>query len=330
LPALGAIGAVGFALLPLIVAQGGHGTQWIGRWALADSLQAIPQYYLLGPSGEPLGHSIELLVALPLLAAACLGLWRIADQPSALRAARRAGAGERAGTERAAEPPAGDGGGIADAIPGSRTPERAAAMTALVAGCGVLIPTLLIAFGADYLAPRNLVGAMVPLTALIVVLALAPQTGSAGAVLLALGTLGFAVISIDVALSPRLQRGDWRGLARTLRVPATPGGRRAITTVELGTAPLEYYMPGLHNLRRGSAVRISEIDATGYAPLRPSAAVPPAPGFRLFSHSHVNGLFVYRFLAPVPRRVSQFTLRRHVIAYARPEVLVPVGTITLP
>ncbi len=61
--AVGAIGAVGVALIPLIVAQGGHGTQWIGRWALSSRLQAIPQYYLTGYSGAPLGHGVELLVA---------------------------------------------------------------------------------------------------------------------------------------------------------------------------------------------------------------------------------------------------------------------------
>ena len=33
--------------------------------------------------------------------------------------------------------------------------------------------------------------------------------------------LAFLAISIDVDLSPRLQRGNWRGLARALR-----GGRR--------------------------------------------------------------------------------------------------------
>ena len=59
---------VGLALLPLISAQGGHGTQWIGRWPLSERLQAIPQYYLTGYSGAPLGHGVELLVALPILA----------------------------------------------------------------------------------------------------------------------------------------------------------------------------------------------------------------------------------------------------------------------
>jgi len=44
LPAVGLLSLVGLALLPLISAQGGHGTQWIGEWALSSRLQAIPQY----------------------------------------------------------------------------------------------------------------------------------------------------------------------------------------------------------------------------------------------------------------------------------------------
>ena len=38
----------GLGLVPLIVAQGGHGTQWISSWALSSRVQAIPQYYLTG------------------------------------------------------------------------------------------------------------------------------------------------------------------------------------------------------------------------------------------------------------------------------------------
>jgi uncharacterized membrane protein len=68
LPAIAVLVVVGLALLPLISAQGAHGTQWIGQWALSSRLQAIPQYYLTGYSGAPLGHGVELLVALPILA----------------------------------------------------------------------------------------------------------------------------------------------------------------------------------------------------------------------------------------------------------------------
>ncbi len=101
LPALAALALVGLALLPLISAQGGHGTQWIGAWALSSRLQAIPQYYLTGYMGAPLGHGIELLVALPILAGLVLGLWRVLDgaRASARRADRRSLIAARRGAD---------------------------------------------------------------------------------------------------------------------------------------------------------------------------------------------------------------------------------------
>ena len=283
--ALGAIAVlalVGLVLVPLIVAQGGHGTQWIGRWALSSRLQAIPQYYLTGYSGAPLGHGVELLVALPLLAGSALGAWQL----------RHAGGG-------------------------------AGALGApLIAGCGILIPLALAVMGADYLAPRNLLAAMIPVTAAVAVLLAAPGTGRATWALAVAGALAFLAVSVDVDLSPRLQRGNWRGVAHALR---RGSAARALTTVELGAAPLEYYLPGLRNLRRGSSVSVAEIDETGYAPLRASAGSPPAAGFGLTQRLNVDGLIVYRFLAPSARTVSQAALRRHVITRARPEVLVPAG-----
>jgi len=181
---------------------------------------------------------------------------------------------------------------------------------------------VLVAFGADYLAPRNLVAAMIPVTALIAVLVASPSTGRAGVALGATIALAFLVISLDVDFSPRLQRGDWRGVARVLRAGS---GDRAITTVELGAAPLEYYLPGLHKLASGRTVSVTEIDETGYAPLRASAGSPPAPGFHLLDRRSVNGLIIYRFISPIPRVVSESALRRGVITLAHPEVLVRAG-----
>jgi mannosyltransferase len=306
LAACGAIALVGLALLPLISAQGGHGTQWIGAWALSDRLQAIPQYYLTGYSGAPLGHGVELLVALPILAGLGLWLWRWLERPAALRA--RLAAADPQAARRAAQ-------------------ERRGALIALsIAACGVLIPIVLVAFGADYLAPRNLVAAMVPVTALIAVALASPSCGRAGMALAVIAAVAFLAISLDVDLSPRLQRGDWRGLAHALG-PGTPA--RAITTVELGSAPLEYYLPGLHNLREGSTVLVSEIDETGYSPLRASAGQSPAPGFHLRARLNIDGLIVYRFVATAPLPVSEAALRRHVITLAHPEVLVPLRADTV-
>jgi mannosyltransferase len=287
LPAIGALALVGLALLPLISAQGGHGTQWIGRWALSSRLQAIPQYYLTGYSGAPLGHGVELLVALGILAGLGLGLWRVLTPRE----------------------------------------ERGALIALAIAAGGILIPVALVAFGADYLAPRNLVAAMIPVTALIAVVVPSQRAGRAGIALAATIAVAFGAIAVDVPLSPRLQRGDWSGVARALSAPAGGGARRArtITTVELGAAPLEYYLPPLRNLPLGRAVTVSEIDETGYAPLRATAGEPPAPGFRLYDRRNIHGLISYRFLSTTPRTVSEATLRRHVITLAHPEVLVPAA-----
>jgi uncharacterized membrane protein len=289
--ACGVVALVGLALLPLASAQGGHGAQWIGEWALSRRLQAIPQYYLTGYMGAPLGHGIELLVALPILAGLAYGLWSVLE-PSE---------------------------------------ERGALIALIIVACGVLLPIVLIVFGADYLAPRNLLAAMIPVTAVIAVVLTARRTGRAGTVFAALIVVAWLAITIDVDLSPRLQRGDWRGVAEVLSDTAGNGANeRVITTVELGAAPLEYYLPPLHNLARGTAVTVSEIDETGYAPLKASAASPPAPGFYLQSRDDVNGLVVYRFLSPTPRTVSEATLRRHVITEAHPEVLVSPGVQVSP
>jgi hypothetical protein len=223
--------------------------------------------------------------------------------------------------------------------------ERGALIALTIAACGVLIPLALALLGADYLAPRNLVAAMVPLTALIAVVSTARRTGAVGVALTALIALAFLAITIDIDLSPRLQRGDWRGLSDAIGSGgpgatgvsgtgedsgAAPHGspgvvgaaQRAITTVELGSAPLEYYLLPLHNLPRGADAIVSEIDETGYRPLRPGAGRPPAPGFRLVQRRDIHGLILYRFRSPAPLAVSEAALRAHVITDAHPEVLV--------
>jgi mannosyltransferase len=286
LPAVGALAAVGLGLGVLVLAQGGHGAQWIERWALGERLAAIPQYYLDGPSGAPLGHGVELLVALPLIVGVGYALWRTLT------------------------PAESDG----------------ALLMLGIGACGVLVPAVLVAFGADYLAPRNLIGAMIPLTAFLGLVCTATRTGRTGMALLAIAALGFLTICIDVDLSPRLQRGDWEGVAGVLR-SATPSGAgpRVIVTAELGAAPLEYYLPGLGNLGRDASTSVREIDEVGYRPLRAGAGLPPARGFRLLEWRDVNGLILYRFGSRTAREVSAATLRAHGITVALTEVLVRSG-----
>jgi mannosyltransferase len=274
---------VGLALLPLILAQGGHGTQWIGEWALGARLEAIPQYYLTGYTGAALGHGIELLVALVLLAGFVYGLWC------------------------------------------TLTPreERGALIVLSVLAGGVLIPVALALVGVDYLAPRNLVAAMVPLSALLAIVIVAQRTGRMGAALAVLAALAFFALTIDVALSPRLQRGDWSGVASALRA-APP--EHAIVSAQLGSAPLEYYLPALRELAPGTRTQLSEIDEVGYAPLRKGAQLPPAPGFKLTERRDLHGLIVYRFTSSSPVGVStEVLLRSAITEESRAEVLLPTA-----
>jgi mannosyltransferase len=280
LPAIAALALLGAALLPLISAQGGHGTQWIGEWALSSRLQAIPQYYLTDYYGSALGHGIELLVALPIIAGVAFGLWRVLTPVQ----------------------------------------ERGALIALAIAAGGILIPVALAFVGVDYLAPRNLVGAMIPVTALIAVIVVGERAGLAGVACAVTIALAFAAITLDVDLSPRLQRGNWRDLAHALE--RTGAGRRAIVTVELGAAPLEYYLPHTAYLPPGRLIAVREVDEVGYAPLRPSAGEPPAPAFRPAGRIDVDGLIAYRFVASTPQTLTEAALRRQTITATRSEALV--------
>ena len=223
---VGALALVGLALLPLISAQGGHGTQWIGRWALSSRLQAIPQYYLTGYSGAPLGPRRRAARRAADPRRCRPRRWRLRGRAAASARRRRACPLPIAHRRRLAE----------------RCAARAALIALSIAACGVLAPIVLAAFGADYLAPRNLVGAMIPLTVLIadpagaaidaIAASTSPRLARRDACAACVPArrsprsivVAFAIVSIDVDLSPRLQRGNWRDVARALgRGPSAPG-----------------------------------------------------------------------------------------------------------
>jgi len=108
--------------------------------ALSNRVQAIPQYYLTGYSGAPLGHGVEALIALLIVVGLAFGA--TFGLPAAAR--------------------------------------RGALLALAIAACGVLIPLAMALAGADYLAPRNVVAAMIPLTAMIAVVVSSPRAGRAG------------------------------------------------------------------------------------------------------------------------------------------------------
>ncbi len=91
---------------------------------------------------------------------------------------------------------------------------------------------------------------MVPLSALLAIVIVAQRTGRTGAVLACLVAFAFLALTVDVNLSPRLQRGDWNGVAQVLNEGT---GARAITTVELAPRRLSTTCPGWEILRAAPA-----------------------------------------------------------------------------
>ena len=138
-------------------------------------------------------------------------------------------------------------------------------------------------------------------------------------------TLAFLAISIDVDVNPNLQRENWRGLASRL---AHGTSARAITAVQFyGSIPISYYLPSFHQLRGERSILVSEIDETNNGPQRVASIQPPAPGFSLRERVDVNGMVAYRFVSPVPRRVTAAELARagHALTLAATDVFVAPG-----
>ena len=267
------------ALVPLVVAQGGHGTQWIGRWALSSRLVAIPGYFLLGGQSSDFGHGLLLACAVPMLIA--IGL-----------------------------------------LPGLQPREwRAGGLVFGIGVVSILVPLVLALAGADYLAPRNLIGSWIPLAAALAVVLAGERAGVAGVVLTVLVCAAGLGIVLATDLVPRFQRANWSGVASSLRAGA---GDRAVVTVELGAAPLEYYLPQLRYVHPGQSLRVSEIDLVGYAPVRAAAATPITPAFRPAGRAVIDRLDVYRFVAARPQTLSEVQLRADRLTPTSSQVLAPV------
>jgi hypothetical protein len=289
--AVAVVGACCAALVPLVIAQAGRGTQWIGHWALSDRLVQTPGYYLLGANGAVLGHGLLTLSALPILAAAVLG--------GVLIARRRLERTELDGL-------------------------------ALMLGLGIvaiLVPLALALAGKDYFAPRNLIADWIPLSAALALVLGAAAAGRIGTVLAVVVCLSATAVLVATGLDPRLQRPDWSGVANALR-DGSPD--RAIVTVELAAAPLEYYLPGLRlrYLSRTLSVSVREVDLVGYAPLRPGALRAPTPAFTLAAAGDLHGLLSYRYVARAPQRLSGRFLRSLTItagAVSGGETLLPAA-----
>jgi mannosyltransferase len=149
---------------------------------------------------------------------------------------------------------------------------RRAAMPALALAAAITALSVIpAAAGFDRLNGRNLI--LVLALALVTAgVALTAEGRRGGFVLLGLLVALFTGVSTAVAVTPRLQRDDWKGAARELR--ALPRPLDVVVTPGAWTPALERYLPGLKPLRAPNEPRLVAYVRVARPPSRLDARVP--------------------------------------------------------
>jgi hypothetical protein len=165
----------------------------------------------------------------------------------------------------------------------------------LAAGVGafvILVPVLMAALGRDYLIPRYLILAWIPLAVVLAAACSAPRTLPAGAALATLLVASFLYAGALIDSQWQYQRPDWRGVAHALGRPSVP---RAIVAYDSGFAaqPLAVYLAGVPWQAPRGQVAVREIDVVGSSWQDAPAALPS--GVHLISDRAVTGFRVLRF-----------------------------------
>jgi mannosyltransferase len=256
LPALAIPAATGAALLPLLVAQvNGTHIGWIQESALSTRFLEAGTSFLIGETGHVIAEPVRYGYAIvPALAiVAALVLLALKGSPA----------------------------------------ERFGANVALILGLGVpALAGLAALIGHDYVVERNLLPALLPLSAAAAVgfsLASARRLGVALAIGLCLYWLAFDAY---VTRKPNLQRPDLRTLSQEIGPAKAP---RAIVSWKLAADPIRWYLPGNVPRMYGGRERVREVDVVS----KPAAAHRPVNLDRSFSE-------VQRF------RLDRLTLTRYV------------------
>jgi mannosyltransferase len=206
-------------------------------------------------------------------------------------------------------------------VVGSNRERRRAARVPLgLALASLGIPLLLALVGEDFIWPRNLVTALVPLAVLGGVALAAPRRGVLA--LLLAGALGLvsvaAVAAVD--LRPRLQRADWRGVAHALG--AAHDEPRAIVVPFIGDEPLEHYLPATTAFPTHATRRVREIVFIGWSPARYRHSGRLGRSFRLTS-DRGEGLFELATVrARTPQPVTAALLAAHQLDGVRARALI--------
>ncbi|HXS46889.1 MAG TPA: glycosyltransferase family 39 protein, partial [Solirubrobacterales bacterium] len=281
LPAVGAVFAVGLALLPLISAQvNPTHIGWIDHSPLSTRVFETGVSFLAGETGHVIAEPPrERYAAIP---TALIG---VALLLVALRGSSR---------------------------------ERRGAMLGLAVGVGaVLLACGAVLAGKDYIVERNLLPALVPLAAAVAIgfaVSKARRIGLLCAVLLCAYWLAY---DIYITRTPNLQRPDFRDLAKQLGPPLRP---RAILTWKLAADPIRFYLGGGSRRAYRGVVPVREIDVVS-KPVVARKPVGLPPGFRPVERLRLERLTLTRYMSPRLQQVPFSVLRDARTGFGRNAVV---------
>jgi len=282
LPAVGAVVAVGLALLPLISAQENptH-IGWIDHSPLSTRVFETGASFLAGETGhviaEPPRERYALIPAALIGVALLLVAWR--------------------GSPR----------------------ERRGAALGLAIGLGmVLLACGAVLAGKDYIVERNLLPALIPL---LVVAAIGFAASAARRVGLACATLlcsYWLAYDVYITHTANLQRPDFRDLTKQLGPPARP---RAIVTWKLAADPIRFYLDGDSRRAYRGVVPVREIDVVSKPVVaRKPPNLPPA--FRPVARLRLERLTLTRYMSRRVHPVPFYVLRDARTGFGRNAVVV--------
>jgi hypothetical protein len=166
-----------------------------------------------------------------------------------------------------------------------------------LAAVAVGVPLAFAVAGSDYLLPRNVIAAYVPL-----VLAAACGFAAARRIGLAAAAVVCAVaiaVNVEVTRDDRLQRTDWRDAAAALG----PGTKAIVITPTWDRKPLRLYAGSLPELPVGGAA-VSEVVAIGVGQPPDFAEPPPPPGFADAGRRRTASYLLIRYVSPRPVAVT--------------------------
>jgi len=204
---------------------------------------------------------------------------------------------------------------------GQRRDRRAALVAGVVGGGAIGVPLLPAVVGIDFINPRNLIAALVPLLILDAIGFGMPRSGrlglAGGGALCAM----FGVVVVAINVSAQMQRPDWRGAADAIEASAP--GAQAFVVPRNGDDPLAYYL-GAEVVHHGgpSAVRTDVIPvlSTNYKVRR-----PPGPFHQADEQGLAPYFVLWRYEAKHPVRVRLRDLKGDRVLSERSAVLFRAG-----